>query len=59
MYIFFLLIKIITNMEYEVTTTNMRKIIVDVDNENEAVNVASSQFKDWESVMMISSNGNI
>lgn len=33
-------------MKYEITTTSMKKIIVDAKNEEEATNVAASQMQE-------------
>ena len=42
--------------KYEITTTAMRKIIVSANSSEEAIRIASGQFKgERESVMMISS----
>jgi len=44
---------------FEVLTTMMRSIIVFVKNHDEAIRVASSQFEDGETTMMVSSFASI
>jgi len=45
--------------KYEILTTSMRKIIVTANTSDEAWKIASSQFKDWEVIMITSFKINI
>ena len=39
--------------KYTIVTTNLREIIVEAKNEEDAESIVSPQFEDWEVVMMI------
>jgi len=45
--------------KYKVLTTSMLEIIVEANSEEEAINIARTQFKEWDEVMMVSSHFNI
>lgn len=41
--------------KYEILYTSMRKVIVELENDEQAEFLAEKEKKDWEAVMMISS----